>query len=233
MVANHLLKIIAKGWLPGSFLEGTLTQTLSYSALTALCSLPFVPQFFFPTSELLSFDFKTSQTSLFFEQYVKPRFPEVSNSSTRRYKSNSLSAQGRKYAHRYDCYKLLQSKTGRPNLSSFPSFQIPASGTACKSPLLQDPLGQKVVQKDIPSAGSHSGPLPCALTYLATYAGTWFRSVVWILALSCRAQGISPTAQDDSCVLLTALILCRSLVKWSWWCKNVIWAQPSKSSARN
>ena len=40
-----------------------------------------------------------------------------------------------------------------PASKSFPSGQIPASG---KSPSLQEALGQKVVQKEIPSAGLNS-----------------------------------------------------------------------------
>ena len=38
MVINPLLKFVAKGLFPGSFLEGTLTQAPSY--------LSFVPKFF-------------------------------------------------------------------------------------------------------------------------------------------------------------------------------------------
>ena len=180
MVANHLLKIVAKGWLPGGFLEGTLTQTLSYPALTALCS----PVFF---NLRTSFFFQNLPNFPLFEQYVKPRFPDVTNSSPRWYKSNTLSARSQRKV------KALAVENRSSLGPASRVVKIPAS----KSPSLQNPLGQKVVQKEIPSVGSNSEPLRCALL------GDLRRHLVPKCCLNTRTQlpGLRdiPTAQAVFC----------------------------------
>ena len=103
------------------------------------------------------------------------------------------------------CYKLLQSKTG------------PVLGTV--SPVVKSqPARVSRVVKSRPvatrsSISSSKGDPKCGLelmtlTSLTTYAGTWFQSVVWILALSC--QGYPRT--DHASRVLYASIPCAGKV---------------------
>ena len=113
---------------------------------------------------------------------MKPRFPDVSNLSACWYKSNTLSAQGRKYAHSY-----VTSFCSRKPVQSWVQFLQWSNPSQQEFPEWSNPSQRQSSW----SISSSKGDPKCGLelmtlTSLATYAGTWFQSVVRILALSCQ-----------------------------------------------
>ena len=95
---NYLVIIVAMSWLSGKFWRWYFSPVRVQEPNH---TQPFVPQFFSKPPKLPSFFFQNLPNFPLFWAICEARFPDVSNSSARWYKSNTLSAQGRKYAHCY------------------------------------------------------------------------------------------------------------------------------------